>query len=480
MTDRFRNGDPSNDQDSVPGKPDWWQGGDLQGVIDELDYIKGLGFTAIWITPVTAQTTGGYHGYWTADFYAVDPHLGDLATLRRLVATAHQKGLKVVLDVVLNHVGYGHPWLRDGAHDGWFHEPCGISYSSQRSIEQCWLAGLPDLNTEDPRVRAYLTDWSLWLIRETAVDGFRLDTARHLPKDFLREWSSAVKREFPRFWIIGEVFSSDYRYQADYLQSGLDAVTDFQTYDGIRMGLARNGDLSRLSWTPPLAASWLPRPDARLTFIDNHDVPRFIGPSDPDPDTVARLEQAIVYLFTMPGTPALYYGTEVGLSGGQDPSNRKPMPWQEPPHPEVRSLVARAASLRAATPALRGGGYVELRAEQSLYAYARTLGGDAILVALNGDPDHGAVARIDLASLAPLAGDAGITADPLIGGSVSVTARDGALALDVPPQGATVWRLRRPTAPPWAFILAGVVAAAAIAAGAYLFSRRARSRPRQA
>src|SRR5438094_210676 len=122
MTDRFRNGDPSNDLDSVPGKADWWQGGDLQGVIDELDYIKGLGMTAIWITPVAEQMGEGYHGYWTRDPYKIDPHLGDMAKLQELVRTAHTKGLKVVLDVVINHLGYGHPWLTDDEHIRWFHD----------------------------------------------------------------------------------------------------------------------------------------------------------------------------------------------------------------------------------------------------------------------------------------------------------------------------------------------------------------------
>src|SRR5207237_9108186 len=119
MTDRFKNGDPTNDLDSVPGKADWWQGGDLQGVIDELDYIKGLGMTAIWITPVALQMKGGYHGYWTLDPYKIDPHLGDMAKLQELVRKAHEKSLKVVLDVVPNHLGAGHPWLTDGAHAGW-------------------------------------------------------------------------------------------------------------------------------------------------------------------------------------------------------------------------------------------------------------------------------------------------------------------------------------------------------------------------
>jgi glycosidase len=164
MTDRFRNGDPSNDGDAVPGHLTTWQGGDLQGVIDELPYIKGLGMTAIWITPITEQTPGGYHGYWTKDFYRVDPHLGDMDKLKQLVMKAHGIGLKVVLDVVINHVGYDHPWLVDSAHAGWFHDRCTMVFSDQKSVENCWLAGLPDLNTENPAVRAYLTDWALWLV----------------------------------------------------------------------------------------------------------------------------------------------------------------------------------------------------------------------------------------------------------------------------------------------------------------------------
>src|SRR5439155_20645149 len=154
MTDRFRNGDPSNDLDSVPGKADWWQGGDLQGVIDELPYIKGLGMTAIWITPVAEQMPGGYHGYWTRDLYKVDPHLGDMGKLDELVRRAHEAGLKVVLDVVVNHVGQRNPWLTDGAHVGWFHPDCVMNFADQQSIENCWLAGLPDLDTENPAVRA--------------------------------------------------------------------------------------------------------------------------------------------------------------------------------------------------------------------------------------------------------------------------------------------------------------------------------------
>ena len=441
MTDRFRNGDPSNDLDSVLGRPGWWEGGDLQGVIDELGYIKSLGMTAIWITPVTEQTPGGYHGYWTLDFYKVDPHLGDMSKLQELVAKAHALGLRVVLDVVINHTGYGHPWLDDPAHAGWFHDECAISFASQRSVEDCWLAGLPDLNTENPDVQRYLTDWALWLIRQTNVDGFRLDTARHLPKPFLAQWIAAIKREHPNFWILGEVFSSDYKYQVDYLDAGLDAITDFQTYDSIRMGLAATGDLSRLTWPPSLAVNLMPgHADAmRATFIDNHDVPRFIGSAEPEDPTKARLEQAIAYLFTMPGVPVLYYGTEVALRGGADPDNRRLMPW-DGENTDVRAFTSALATLRQEHSVLTRGRYVELTSSARTLAYARTLGDETAIVAMNGSDDEAMDIRVD----AKVAEQELRPALPLDGAGL-VRAADGSIVIHLPPRGVELWLKAAPS-----------------------------------
>jgi len=385
MTDRFKNGDPTNDLDSVPGKADWWQGGDLQGVIDELDYIKGLGMTAIWITPASEQTKGGYHGYWTLDPYKVDPHLGDMAKLQELVRKAHERSLRVVLDIVPNHLGAGHPWLTDGAHAGWFHADCPINFSDQTSVENCWLAGLPDLNTENPVVRAYLIDWANWLVDQTGVDGFRVDAARHLSKDFLRALTSALHTKHPAFWILGEVYSSGYRYQSGFLDAGLDAVTDFQTYDSVRIGLDPRGNLGQLTTSPSLAADLgAGREDSRAIFIDNHDVARFVGRDTPDAATMARLEEAIVYLFTMPGTPVLYYGTEVALPGGPDPDDRRPMPWTGGDE-TVRQLVRDLATMRQAIPSLRRGSFDEIQSERGLVVYDRRGGPDVAVIAINGD-----------------------------------------------------------------------------------------------
>jgi alpha-amylase len=451
MTDRFRNGDPSNDGDADPARADWWHGGDLQGVIDELEYIKGLGMTAIWITPVTAQMSGGYHGYWTSDFYTVDPHLGDLSKLRELVTRAHAIGLKIVLDVVFNHVGQRNPWLTDGQHAGWFHGDCPINFADQGTVERCWLAGLPDLNTENPVVRTYLKDWALWLVAETDVDGFRVDAARHLPKDFISELVSTLKASHPRFWVLGEIFSSGYRYQSGYLASGLDAVTDFQTYESLGIALARSGNISQLTLPPGLAADLGPgRDDLRATFIDNHDVARFVGADPPDADARARLAQALAYLFTVPGTPVLYYGTEIALAGGRDPDDRRSMPWTGG-DVATRDLVQQLALLRRDTPALRRGSFVELVSERSAAAYARVLGDERIVVAFNADPTDARSVQVPLGPL----GLSTATAEPLAVTAAGLRAVGDGLEIGLAPRGYAVLRLLpAPTggAPAWAIV----------------------------
>jgi len=440
MTDRFRNGDPANDGDARPGDPRWWQGGDLRGVIEKLPYIKDLGMTAIWITPVTAQTRGGYHGYWTADFYGIDPHLGDLATLKELVGKAHALDVRVVLDIVINHVGYGHTWTVE--RPTWFHERCAIFDADPRSVERCWLADLPDLNTESPEVQRHLIDWSVWLARESGVDGYRLDTARHVPRDFIARWSAALRSVRPGFWIVGEVFVSDYSVQSPYLtEAGLDAITDFQTYDSVRRALGGEAtDLSRLAFPPPLAERHLARPEARVTFIDNHDVARFVGTSALDGERRTRLELALAYLFTVPGIPTLYYGSEIGLPGGGDPDNRRAMPWDAPGEgaDALRDHTRRLAALRQQETVLRRGGFERISADVDHILYARRYEDELAVVGLNTSGETIALAL----PAKVLAVSPARTLKPAFGTDQVPRIEGADVIVEIPSRGSAVWIAR--------------------------------------
>lgn len=440
MTDRFANGDPGNDGDSDPANPGYYHGGDFQGIIDRLDSVRDLGATAIWITPVVSNTRGGYHGYWALDLNRINPYFGDMGRLKALVAAAHQREMRVILDVVLNHVGYDHPWLTDPGRAGWFHAPCEINYSQQKSVEECWLAGLPDLNTENPAVRRMLTDYTLGLIRETGADGFRVDTAKHMPRELLRDWSREVRQEFPRFWLLGEVWSTNYVFQNEYLESGLDAVTDFTTYEAVRAALADPGEpLSPLLRPPPAAEKRLVRPADRVTFVDNHDVDRLVG-RNPGPGQVQRLRLALAYLLTAPGIPTIYYGTEVGLGGVQaNHDNRRDMPWDAPPHPELRDYVKRLTGLRHELSVLRRGGFVEVKQAATTVVYARVLDREAALVVLNG-ADEPWAGQVSLQQL-PWAEGTQLV-DRLAADSRSaprLRVGQQSVSLEVPPGTAQVW-----------------------------------------
>lgn len=330
MIDRFADGDLTNNNfpDSSDDKENLksYLGGDLQGVIDQLDYIKSLGATTIWLTPVVKNEPYGYHGYWTEDFYAVDPHFGDMATLQSLVNQAHEKDMKVILDYVVNHTGYQHPWTTDPDKKEWFHNNGDITnFNDVEQVENNNLAGLPDLNTENPSVKAYFFENALWWIRETGVDGMRLDTVRHVPKEFWNEFAYIIKQEYPDFYLLGEVWMNSASFLESYHELGLDALTNYSLYNGIENTFKLYGDANKLRVSLQNESKFS-NPELNGVFIDNHDVSRLISRSSKHGDTY--LKQSLTFVMTYPAIPIIYYGTEVGMTGKNDPDNRQFMPWE--------------------------------------------------------------------------------------------------------------------------------------------------------
>lgn len=330
MIDRFKDGDTSNDNfidnSDDPNDLKAYQGGDLQGIIDKLDYIESLGATTIWITPVTANDDYGYHGYWTSDFYDINPHFGDMATLKALVHAAHDRHMKVLLDYVVNHTGYHHPWTNDATKEDWFHNLGDITnYNDQNQVENFNLAGLPDLNTENPQVKAYFFDNALWWIRETGIDGMRLDTVRHVPQTFWNEFAYVIKSEYPDFFLLGEVWKNSTSYLESYHTLGIDSLTNYALYDGINEAFRQYGNVNQLRIALKNEEKFS-NPELNAIFLDNHDVPRLISRSSKNGD--AYLKEGLTFIMTHPSIPVIYYGTEIGLTGKEDPDNRKPMDWE--------------------------------------------------------------------------------------------------------------------------------------------------------
>jgi neopullulanase len=428
MPDRFADGDPTNNEPSQsPGtydrsQPRAYHGGDLRGIREHLPYLRDLGVTTLWLTPVYDNDNASpqdYHGYGAVDFYAVDEHLGTLTDLVELVAAAHRHGIKVFLDTVLNHTGPRHPWVKAPPEADWFHGTADQHLAAIASMDRLtdlhappklwrdlvegWFADkLPDLNQENPRVDQYLLQNTLWWAEHTGVDGYRLDTFPYVARRFWSNWHRRLFRIHPRFATMGEVFNRDPtvtaffaggRKQFDGIDSGVTTLFDFPFFFALRDVILGGMPESRLVGV--LQRDWLyARPDRLVTFLGNHDVPRLL--SEPGASK-EKLKLTFSVLLTVRGIPQLYYGDEIGIEGGEDPDNRRDFPGGFPGDPrnaftaegrtpdeqEIFSHVQALLRLRREHPALRGGRHWHLAWDDTLYAFVRETREERLLVIFN-------------------------------------------------------------------------------------------------
>lgn len=392
MTDRFSNGDPSNDNyggfNSNNSDQRKWHGGDFQGIINKLDYIKNMGFTAIWITPVTMQKSEyAYHGYHTYDFYAVDGHLGTMDKLQELVRKAHDKNIAVMVDVVVNHTGDFQPGngFAKAPFDkaDWYHHNGDITdgdYNSnnQWKIENGDVAGLDDLNHENPATANELKNWIKWLLNETGIDGLRLDTVKHVPKGFLKDFDQAANT-----FTMGEIFHGDPAYVGDYTRY-LDAALDFPMYYTIKDVFGHDQSMRKIKDRYSDDRYYR---DAQTNgvFIDNHDVKRFLNDASGKPganyDKWPQLKTALGFTLTSRGIPIIYQGTEQGFNGGDDPANRENMNFNA--NHDLYQYIAKLNSVRNNHPALQNGSQKEKWVDDSFYSFQRSKNGDEAIVFIN-------------------------------------------------------------------------------------------------
>jgi alpha-amylase len=413
VTDRFHNGDKTNDQDVEPDNIEAFHGGDYQGVIDKLDYLKDLGVDCIWLSCPYLNDRDffggdGYHGYWPHDFHQAEPSFGSKEKLKELTNLAHAKGMKVMLDVVINHTGYQHPYTRDPGKADWYHKEGKLRWIGQWAIENQDLAGLPDLALENPEVSSHVTEAHRQWLKDTGVDAFRLDAVRHVPRGFAREFVETMKADKPDFFSVGEVFWRDPNYVAAYQRETQESMFDFplayairNVFSGIpertasqRFALASevgkhnitesmrlrssNGDESMKVLSRALDADkYYDNPKKLMTFVDNHDMMRFM--TDCDGDTT-RLKNALGFLYACRGIPSLYYGTESAMEGW-GPENRKDMEWDK--DPDMKAFVSSLTATRKASAALQHGTQKELLAADDAYALARIRSDEQVVCVFN-------------------------------------------------------------------------------------------------
>ncbi len=428
MPDRFSNGDPSNDNtDDTAEKADpkaffGRHGGDITGIVNHLDYIADLGMTAIWSTPLLGdnEPNSSYHGYACSDYYHIDSRFGGNIAYRQMVDRAHDKGIKVIMDIVTNHCGSAHWWMKDLPFGDWVnqwpeytHSNCAFSaqndpYCSKldrENMEKGWFdTSMPDMNLDNPYVLQYFKQWAVWWIEWANLDGLRVDTYPYNEKEPMSQWCKSVRAEYPGINIVGEVWSENVPQVAywqagnpnrDGFNSNLPSIMDFPLYGALTRGI--NSDFC--NWDEGLQKVYdsiaddvyFKDIDNMMIFPGNHDTDRIADIVNGD---TGRLKIIMTLMATLRGYPQIFAGDELGvrsLDRSQGHGGLRvdfPDDWKDNASmKELHDYVAALLSWRKTSDAVQNGKTLHFLRRNNTYAYFRYTEDDTVFVFLNNNPE---------------------------------------------------------------------------------------------
>ena len=433
MPDRFANGDPSNDNlvmktayKTDRNDPSARHGGDLAGIEKHLDYIEDLGVTAIWLNPVLENDMqgGSYHGYATTNYYRVDPRFGTNEDYVRLIDKTHAKGMRVVMDMIFNHCGSDHIWMKDVPSKDWFNnldkyvetshvkevyfDPYASEYDTKRMVDGWFVPSMPDLNQRNPHVATYLIQNSIWWIEYSGVDGIRQDTYPYADYKMMVDWCNAIYREYPDYNIVGEAWMNQTMGTAFWQKDSklnergntmLKSVMDFRL-----MGLSHSaffGDAGGMQALYEHLAYDYAYADIYnvLRFLDNHDTDRFLPAM---PEKLDAFKQGIAFMLTIPGIPQFYYGTELLMNGTKqkgdgyirldvpggwpgDAVNQFEASGRTDIQNEAWNYMQKLLKWRKGNEVIAKGKMKHFVPQNGVYVYARNLNGKLVVVIMNGN-----------------------------------------------------------------------------------------------
>ncbi|MGL4332469.1 MAG: glycoside hydrolase family 13 protein [Bacteroidales bacterium] len=437
MPDRFANGDTKNDNLKLKfdvktdrKNPNGRHSGDIQGIENHLDYMKDLGVTALWLNPVLEndQEGGDYHGYATTDYYRVDPRLGTNEDYVRLIDKTHEKGMKLVMDMIFNHCGSNHSWHLNPPTKDWFNfqdnyvqtsyrltphfDPYVSAYDKKLMDEGWFVESMPDLNQHNPHLMRYLIQNSKWWIEYAGIDGIRMDTHPYAFFGPMADWCKEMNEEYPNFNIVGECWLGTEGGAAWWQQnsrldanknSNLKTVMDFPLQGVVHDAFFSETD----SWNglnkvyDKLAMDFLyPDPKSVLVFLDNHDTDRFLREM---PSNLGVYKQALTFLLTTRGVPQIYYGTEILMNGTKaksdgdirldfpggwagDPINAFSASGRTPLQNEAFDFLTTLLNWRKGegNDVIAKGSLKHFMPTNGVYAYMRSYGDKNVFVMMNG------------------------------------------------------------------------------------------------
>ncbi|BDQ02096.1 alpha-amylase family glycosyl hydrolase [Ignavibacterium sp.] len=428
MADRFCDGNPENNNlgdslDEFTEKDlDGRKGGDIEGIISKLDYLRELGVSAIWITPMLENNMWmSYHGYAATDLYKIDPRFGSNELFKKLVDEAHKKDLKIIMDHVSNHIGINHWWIKDLPFKNWIngepgnHLPANHNkmtfpdpYSPGESVALTWNGWftdyMPDLNQSNPFLKNYLIQNTIWWIEYLGIDGIREDTYPYVNQYYLSDWAKIILNEYQNFNIVGEIWTGEPPFLAAYqrnnkfglkLNSNLPSITDFASADAFRDYLSGRRGLEAIFNI--LAMDYIySEPENLLTFIDNHDIARGLYLAN---ENIEKFKVALTILLTTRGIPKILYGTEIGIVGDDRHGTiRTPFPggFKSSDHNafskcgrndtenNLFNYTQKLISLRRDFKSLSTGNLTHYYPFNNVYVYFKNLNDETTMIVVNG------------------------------------------------------------------------------------------------
>lgn len=430
--DRFANGNPENDNhpDMIEqvdrSFQDGRHGGDIEGIYNHLEYLKNLGYTAIWVNPVLEnnQETFSYHGYSTTDYYKVDPRFGSNEEYKSLSEKAGALGIKMIMDMIVNHCGSGHWWMKDLPTEDWINfgnnfvptnhqkptiqDPYKSDYDYKQMVDGWFVETMPDLNLKNPYLATYLIQNAIWWIEYASLDGIRMDTYSYSDMDFMRNWTCSIMNEYPDFNITGEEWSENPNIVAHWQQgkinsngytSCLPSMIDFPMQSALRKSLINGNfiDLYAMQANDFIYAD----PDKFVVFPDNHDMDRFFTQVN---ENLGLFKMGIAHVLTTRGTPQIYYGTEI-LFTNSTPGHgliRQDYPggWHgdsvnaftdkglTDQQINARQFMSKLMNWRKEKDVIHSGKLLHFVPEDNMYVYFRTNSSEIVMVVLNLNQGH--------------------------------------------------------------------------------------------
>ena len=440
MPDRFANGNPKNDafknmRDAVVDRkqPSMRHGGDLEGICQHLDYFNELGVTALWLTPVLENDRpadqgkySSYHGYATTNYYRVDPRFGTNEEYRQLVNECHQRGLKVVMDMIFNHCADTHPWNLDAPSKDWFNyphyglqtsykltpvlDPYASEVDKRETVDGWFVPSMPDLNQRNPHVIKYLIQNSMWWIETVGIDGIRMDTYPYADRKAMAHWMKVLNDEYPNFNTVGETWVAEPAYTAAWqkdsklsnVNSNLKTVMDFSFYEKINTAKNEETDGGSTGFNRiynSFVYDYLyADPSHVMAFIENHDTNRFLESTK----DATGMKQALALLLTVNRIPQLYYGSEVLMNGTKeitDGNVRKDFPGGFPGDKHncftregrtdaenaMFDWLSRLLHWRQGNEVIIKGKQIQFMPFKGVYVVARQYNGKSVMTIVNGN-----------------------------------------------------------------------------------------------